>query len=243
MTIRWALLLASLHLLPVIPAAAQDRRGAQAAAEPTATARDDESARPQDTPMLQRLFAVQLSFANVHDSNINHDEDYVRSTGWVPGVGVYFRSSPDDPRFELSYETARHAYTNTERWDRVSNRFRGLYTPDHDGDWRRRTEVEVSLKGSSEDRDLSNQYALTQEVEHRLDSDNRLTGYGRYRLRRYPGEPERNARNPRSGSSSSAACPTTAALSSASATTRTSPTTSTAATSGGPSSWSSRRRC
>ena len=47
-----------------------------------------------------------------------------------------------------------------------------------------RTTAEVSLKGSSEDRDVNNQYSLEQQFQYRLRPSVRLSAFAAYRDRK-----------------------------------------------------------
>src|SRR5207247_7304395 len=54
---------------------------------------------------------------------------------------------------------------------------------------------EGSIKGSTEDRELSNQLALAPQLEFRFTSALRLRAFGAWRVRRYEDTPDRNAVN------------------------------------------------
>ncbi|MFK7846544.1 MAG: SPOR domain-containing protein [Rhodothermales bacterium] len=140
---------------------------------------------------LRQHVSAELQFANIYEDNIDHDEDFeaVQSYGMVPALQVQFRSSATDPLITLEYLVARHAYSNTERWDRVSNSFRGALEPRISDALHAKTSVELSLKGSSEDRDVSNQFQIVQEVEYRFSRRHRLQVYGTYRVKRFPDQP------------------------------------------------------
>lgn len=146
-----------------------------------------------------RRVSVEMGYANMYESNVNHDLDALPSRGSVPSLGLTYRNRPDKPTFEVVYVGARHAYTNTDRWDRFSNLLRAEYSPEIK-DWLRlESSAEVSLKGSSEDRDLSDQVQYRQEVEFRPVRSTRLHVYGTARIKRYDGEPERDAFKPNAG--------------------------------------------
>jgi hypothetical protein len=120
----------------------------------------------------------------------------VRSFGLVPSVGVHFQSSLEKPIFELDYEAAYHSYTNTSRWDRTSHKARASYERRFGRHFASETTAEVTVKGSSEDRELSNQYAVGQEFELRATRSRRFKVFGAYRLKRYPDDPGWNSINP-----------------------------------------------
>ena len=167
------------------------------AQDPAAAATQDDPETGQ--PSLLHHFSMQMQFTNVYDTNIDHDDRHVASYGWVPGLRVRFRSSPVKPVFSVIYVVARHDYTNTEKWDRISNKVAAVLEPSLHGRLRMQTSGEVSLGGSSEDRDVSNQYLLVQEFEYRFTRDYRLQLYGTYRLKHFPDSPDDNAIKPNVG--------------------------------------------
>ena len=140
--------------------------------------------------------AFYVSLANLFDSNIHQDEEGRNSYGVVPGLGIYYRNHPDKPSLEMNYEVAFHSYTNTDRWDRVSHNFRTSYEHRLTRRWRSETTGQISIKGSSEERELTNQYILEQELEYRFTPNNRFGAFGAYRLKRYSDDPGRNSINP-----------------------------------------------
>ncbi|MEZ4703287.1 MAG: hypothetical protein R2834_23360 [Rhodothermales bacterium] len=166
------------------------------AASPSVDPAPDEPIRR--TPLPRRMEA-DLRFSNVYDSNIDHNDEDTRSYGYVPALHLRLFNAVEDPWITVDYVVARHAYTNSERWDRISNLFSMAFTPHLSGRLRSATTVEASLKGSSEDRDLANQYQVVQEFEYRFTRDHRLFLYGTYRVKRFPDSPEDNALKPNAG--------------------------------------------
>ncbi len=140
---------------------------------------------------LNRHFDASLQFSSIYEDNIGHDADIdaVQSYGMVPALQVRFQSSAENPLFVFDYLVARHAYSNTERWDRVSNAFRASFEPEISDELYLVTSAEISLRGSSEDRDVSNQYQVMQEIEYRFTRRHRLQLYGTYRIKRFPDQP------------------------------------------------------
>lgn len=142
---------------------------------------------------------VQMRISNFYNSNIDHDEVNLRSYGVVPSLRLRFQDQSVDPVLTLDYGTANHSYTNTDRWDRLSHTARGEYSPELTDRLRTETVAEVSLKGSSEDRDLSDQYLLTQQVEYRATQSNRLQFYGTLRWKRFADNSQSNTFKPHVG--------------------------------------------
>ncbi|MEO8348178.1 MAG: hypothetical protein ABI610_04650 [Acidobacteriota bacterium] len=149
---------------------------------------------PSPTPSARPL-TFHFNNFYLYDSNINHSGDDPRETrGAVFGLQALYRTPADRPELELSYEIARHFHT-AEEWDRVSHNFRADWERRVSRDWAIETVGEVSLKGSTEDRDISDQYVFSPRVEYRVDRQNRLRGYAAYRIRKFEGDPDRDARN------------------------------------------------
>ncbi|WP_456429748.1 surface lipoprotein assembly modifier [Rhodocaloribacter sp.] len=185
-------------LLGVVIACAVSATVARAQ-DPSETAARAQDATEGEAAWPARHIDAGLLFSNSYDSNINHDAEPVSSYGVVPGLRVRYLSAPQKPLYTLVYTVALHSYTNTDRWDRVSHQFTALYAPKLSDRLRARTSATVSLRGSSEDRDISNQFLLGQEFEFRIDRNHRLYLYGTYRLKRFPDKPENNAFKPNVG--------------------------------------------
>jgi hypothetical protein len=127
-----------------------------------------------------------MSLASVFDTNITHDEQQVNSFGLVPSYGFHFRDNPERPTFEADYEVALHRYTNTDEFDRLSHNLTAVYRKQLAKRFYSKTTTEMSLKGSSEDRDINNNYILEQQLQYRLPFNTRVAGFAAYRLKRYP---------------------------------------------------------
>ncbi|MGH9882016.1 MAG: hypothetical protein ACRD6N_11325, partial [Pyrinomonadaceae bacterium] len=156
---------------------------------------------PVETANDPRRWWFYASMSTVFDSNIDHDQEHVRSFGLVPSLGVHFQNSLEKPAFQFDYETAFHSYTNTNRWDRVSHRVRASYERRFGRRFLSETTGEMSRKGSSEDRELNNQYVIGQELEFRATRNHRFKLFGAYRIKRSPEDAGRNAIDPYIGGS------------------------------------------
>lgn len=142
--------------------------------------------RPARNEPAFRPFTLLATASSVYESNIEHAEvDAVPSVGGVAGLLARFQNRASRPWIQLEYEVAAHSYTNTDRFDRVSNRARTSLARTLNKLFRAELIGEASLKGSSEDRDVSDQYSVQPRLEWRLDSDRRIRGYATYRLRDY----------------------------------------------------------
>ena len=175
------------------PALGQNAEGdAEQKSTTTVTKKKKKAARASTTSKKEeeqkryRRFWLSASLSTVFDSNVEHDERRLRSIGLVPSLGFHFQNDPEKPSFEAEYEVGFHRYTRTDSFDRVSHYFTAAYRKKLSGRFSSRTTAEVSLKGSSEDRDVNNQYSLEQQFQYRLTPTARLSAFAAYRLKRYP---------------------------------------------------------
>jgi hypothetical protein len=179
-------------LLLVCPLVAQGQTKKHAAASKATAAekkKKKKSSRKQqqtEAASVPRRLWFTLALSSYFDSNIDDDQESINSFGLVPSAGVHFQDNPEKPSFEADYEVALHRYTNTEKYDLLSHNFKSSYRLQLSRKWQTRTIGEVSLKGSSEDHDVNNQYVLEQQLHYRFNSNNRLRFFAAYRVKRYP---------------------------------------------------------
>lgn len=149
-------------------------------------------------PSLGRV-VFSLTAGTAFDSNIDHDFEPRDAYGGVGGLGLRFRDDPSDPSFELSYEAALHRYPDASQWNRISQAARLSWERDLGGPFKFGTVAEATFRGSSEDRELSNQFIAEPRLELRVSDVHRLRLFGAYRVKRYPDDVLRNAGNPMAG--------------------------------------------
>jgi len=178
-------------------AAAVDRPrllAASAAAPAAAIASTQSASDPDDGgSSWLRPFTFFVNLGAIYDSNINHDEDPIRTWGGFLGGGVRFET--DD--FYAQYEIASFSYTYTDSgWSRISHRLETAYEHDLSKKWEAELVGEAVLKGSSEDNDLGDEYTLKPRLNYDLSDSQRVRLYGAYRLRSYGDiDPLRDANN------------------------------------------------
>jgi len=156
-----------------------------AATSISVAAQTSDTLRKEDE-RLHRRWWVSMSLATVYDTNITHDEQQVGSFGLVPSFGFHFRDNSERPSFEADYEVALHRYNHTDEFDRVSQSLNAVYRKQLAKRLYSKTTTEMSLKGSSEDREINNNYILEQQLQYRLPFNTRVAGFAAYRLKRYP---------------------------------------------------------
>ena len=158
-----------------------------------------QSPREPQPPSLptdaRKRFEPYVAISSGFDSNVEHDTDDTDSVGGVLAGGFIFWNNPVDPTFELNAEVAGHQWSNSNQWDRLSQKVTASYEHDLPGRWSFDTTGELSFKGSSEDREISDQYVVIPRVAYRLSSQDRIRAYAGLRARRYDDDPGRNAFN------------------------------------------------
>jgi hypothetical protein len=168
---------------------------AQSGSAGQSSARDDAQTTPRAqaprvTSPEPKPWTIYATASNGLASNVDFNQEELGSYGVVFAGGA--RYAGDD--FEVSYELARHAFTNTDRWDRFSHRFEAGFERDLPGNWKFETLGHLGFKGSSEDRDLVDQdFEIGPRLEYRFTPDRRLRVFTRHRLKRYDGAPDTNA--------------------------------------------------
>lgn len=163
-----------------------ERKAEATAVKKKESARASRAAKQGEGRKNRRRVWLFGSLSTVFDSNVEHDERRLRSFGLVPSFGFHFQDDAERPSFEAEYEVGFHRYTRTDSFDRVSQYLTAAYRRRLPRGFSSRTTGEVSLKGSSEDRDVNNQYSLEQQLQYRLRPSVRLSAFAAYRLKRYP---------------------------------------------------------
>jgi hypothetical protein len=176
---------------------------AQSGGDPAAVApsAEDSTAKPTEShrsPGPRTWF--EAGFSAAYESNLEHDDTDVRSFGVAPSLAFHFQDRAEKPLVSIDYEVASNRYTNSERFDRVSHYLSAELERRLSRRWSVEGDVELSLRGSSEDRDVSNQYLATGRVAYRLTPATQIEPFVGYRIRRYPIEDVgQNAVNPFAG--------------------------------------------
>ncbi|MEZ4457294.1 MAG: hypothetical protein R2882_12225 [Gemmatimonadales bacterium] len=146
-------------------------------------------------PATGGLFGYRLRTAMLMDSNLEHDETPDRAWGGVLGMGFEFQSSRARPVLSLRYEVAGHQYSIPAQWNRVSQAGAARLALRPTRRLTLETDAEVTLKGSSEDRDLGNQYLARQTIAWRPWRRTTIEAAAALRLRRYEDNLDRNGTN------------------------------------------------
>jgi hypothetical protein len=168
----------NLHVLALISALNLNAVGAQ----------DDEK---KDSPVVTPYLISWL----VRDTNIDRDEQKIKSWGVVYGAGIEYKSDADKPLFEASYEVAKHNYSNFDEFDRISHALSGIVHHKFSDQWRADLLAEVAFKGSSEDRDINDSVSIQPRFEYRITDDDRLKLRLNYRWRKPPVDPNGKNQN------------------------------------------------
>jgi hypothetical protein len=143
---------------------------------------------------LGRSWSGLVRYGNAYDSNIDQNDANLQAFGVVLGGGLRYVDDPRDPSVTVQYETGIHRYSGTDRWDRISHYVRAQASQDLVGRLKGDLIGEISLKGTTEEREMSNQFNVIPRLNLRLDKRHRVRVVGAWRERRYD-DVDRNARN------------------------------------------------
>jgi hypothetical protein len=169
-------------------AAAHAQTAAVVAAPQDAQPAAATSAAASNEPRTHGVWLANLSLLNTFDGNINHDPAPIRSYGLVPAASFGYESSRD-PRFTAGYDIAANQYTGTDEWDRISHGLRADVNGRAGKRWRFDAAGSATWKGSSEDRELSNEFGLSTRAAYRLLKSTRVIVLGMARYKQYPDDP------------------------------------------------------
>lgn len=129
------------------------------------------------------------------DSNINQGVDSLDAYGVMMGGGAWYRNDPTDPSFEFSYELAVHRFTATNRWNRLSHQLLAVWEHELADPLKLILTGEGSIKGTSEDRELTNQYLASPMLEYKMGQWHRVRAYAALRYKQNTEEADRSAAN------------------------------------------------
>ncbi|HVT44371.1 MAG TPA: hypothetical protein VMT00_08270 [Thermoanaerobaculia bacterium] len=165
------------------------------------TGREGERRTPRErtNPKIEDRWSFFAGLSSAAESNINSEPEPTADYGVIPSAGVNYRNRGTRGTLEASYAAAMHSYMETDSWDRVSHLLELSYEPRWRGRWRSETIAEVSIKGSDEDRDLSDRYILIQRFKFRLTDAAQLRFNTAYRRKLYEDDPGADAHNPYAG--------------------------------------------
>lgn len=144
------------------------------------------SPAPPAPPPDERRLAIHFGQATVGDSNIDHDFEARPDVGVVLAAGLSWRNRVARPTVELAYEAAFHRYHESPKWNRTSHHALGVFEVPLGRRLRLHTTADASLRGTSEDRETADQYALVPRLELRLARPVAVRLDGAARLKRYP---------------------------------------------------------
>jgi hypothetical protein len=173
---------------------AQVRRVAPAAPpapRPVATARADTA---PTIPAFHAVTAGSYVLSRM-DDNVNRDPVGVTSIGGIGGVTARYTSGPTRPLLMLEYDAAVHRYTATTRFNRVSQRLRSTLTRRLIRPVTFELVMEGALKGSSEDRDVSDGASVIPRLDFRVGANRRLRIGAAQRWRRFATDSLQDATN------------------------------------------------
>jgi hypothetical protein len=147
----------------------------------------------------EKTWYAKASITGTFDSNFDHEPVGTKSFGAIPTLDLGYQLQNDKNRFQLQYTIGVPKYSNFARYNRRGQYFRAAYRRDLGKGWNAETEFEALFKGTNEDRELNNQFIVTQKFNYRFMKKNKLGFYGVYRLKRNSDDPNANGKNPQIG--------------------------------------------
>jgi hypothetical protein len=147
-----------------------------------------QTAPPLDAELLVRT-------GGVWESNLDHELHPRPAYGGFAALGLEVRDDAARPTVSLDYEVALHRYTVPTRWDRTSQRGGVELALRLGGHWVWRLDGGLSLQGSSDDRDLGNEYRGATGLAAKPAPGLTIELGGALRFKRYPDDSSRNATN------------------------------------------------
>ena len=139
--------------------------------------------------------SLSSSISSVYDSNIDRQLVDTGAYGLIVGLSGRYQSGRSHPGISATYTIAKHSYTKGDVWDRVSNDLNVVTSRAITPELTLEAIGEIALKGSSEDRDISDQYIFLPRLSYRPQASRRIRLYGAYRERKYGVTPTFNAAN------------------------------------------------
>jgi hypothetical protein len=120
-----------------------------------------------------------------------------RAYGLIPSLGIGYQVDWKKNSFDFNYQIARHVYNVDTKYNRTSHALDASYERKVTNWFRSKTTGEASFRGSSDEREINNQFTLIQRFELRATSKNRFYLIGAYKIKRYPAEDaDSNTSNP-----------------------------------------------
>ncbi len=180
-----------------IPADTVTGRSAATAAHVQTMAEVPDAKKTSATKTAARWsrFSVSTFARSIYDSNIRHDKNNLAAYGLIGGGAARYQSRQMRAPLTATYTVAKHSYSEGAEWNRVSQDLNVVATRRLTRRLTFETIGEIALKGSSEDRDIGDQYIFLPRLSYRVNLSQRFRWYGAYRIKRYDLAPDRNAYN------------------------------------------------
>ena len=119
------------------------------------------------------------------DSNIERDDKPTSSFGSTLMAGLTYKNPIPKPTLTIDYEIARHEFSHSSTYDRVSQQLSAEYSKRASALWEPFIDAEISIKGSNEDREIFDQYLLKPGVSYEVNDATRLMLEQAFRRRIY----------------------------------------------------------
>jgi hypothetical protein len=166
---------------------------------PTTNPKTKKPAASTGSSGWEKSWSIKARLFTTFDSNFDHEPIGTKSVGLIPSVEAGYQLQKDRHRLQFQYTIGVPRYSNFSEYNRRGQYFKSAYRYTIGKGWSTETELEALLKGTNEDRELNNQYIVTQKLNYRVTKKDKLGLYGAFRLKRDSVDPNQNAKNPQIG--------------------------------------------
>ncbi len=147
----------------------------------------------------EKTWYIKASLFGTFDSNFDKEPIGTRSFGVIPSLDFGYQLQSSKQRIQLQYIIGVPKYSNFARYSRRGQYFRAAYRYNLGNGFTTETEAEAVFKGANEDRELNNQFIITQKLNYKISKNDKVSVYGAYRIKTASEDPNTNAKNPQVG--------------------------------------------
>jgi hypothetical protein len=162
-------------------------------------AKNTVSQKAKGSSNWEKSWYIKASLFGTFDSNFDKEPIGTKSFGVIPSLDFGYQLQSNRQRIQLQYTIGVPKYSKFTEYNRRGQYFRGAYRYDLGNGFTTETEGEAILKGANEDRELNNQFIITQKLNYKVTKKDKVSIYGAYRLKTGSTDPNSNAKNPQVG--------------------------------------------
>ncbi len=173
-------------------AAATPRRN-RATPQAIRRAQADETRERLRREELDRRWSFAAGLSGVGDTNIEHEKEAQSDVGYVVSGSAAFRRGLENGSLSAHYEIAQHQYSETKKWNRISQLLQGVWRHELSEQLRLRSLGEIALKGSADERELADRFTIVEQLDYAVSARDTISPSVSFRLKRYENDRERDS--------------------------------------------------